>query len=151
MAAKAQIYSNALYEKYSGLNKPEQEFADELDATGLLWHRNPSAGGFHIPLLTEGDTGSFFPDFIVWKGKLAYCIDTKGKHLITEAVARKLFDICDGSKTKILVRLVVSGRQEQLRGKITKGGYTVWKMKSAGPTAIHVCSLDQAVAECLKT
>ena len=150
VASNAQTYSNALYEKYSGLNKPERDFANALDETELLWHRNPVAGGFHIPLLSEGDTSSFYPDFIVWKGSSIFCIDTKGKHLITEAVARKLFDIKDGSKSKIMVRLVITGRQDQLRGKITKGGFTVWKMKSAGPSAIHVGTLDQAVAECLK-
>ena len=143
-------FSNGLYEKYSDFNKPEGHFANALDSTGLLWHRNPVAGGFHIPLLSEGDTASFYPDFIVWKGKLVYCIDTKGKHLITEAVARKLFDIRDGGKTKILVRLVVEGRQDQLRGKIVKGGFTVWKMKSSGPTPIHVPTLDDSISECLK-
>lgn len=150
VAANAQSYSNALYEKYSGLNKPERDFANALDETGQLWHRNPVAGGFHIPLLSEGDTASFYPDFIVWKGKSIFCIDTKGKHLITDAIARKLFDIKDGKKSKIMVRLVVTGRQDHLRGKITKGGFTVWKMKSSGPSAIHMGTLAEAVAECLK-
>ncbi|MDR6523853.1 type III restriction enzyme [Variovorax paradoxus] len=143
-------YKNALYEKYAGLNAPERAFAATLDESGHLWHRNPVGGGFHIPLLSEGDTASFYPDFIVWKGKLIYCIDTKGKHLLTDAVARKLFDIKEDGKTKILVRLVVAGRQNELRGKTVKGGFTVWKMKTSGPAPIHVGTLEDAVKESLK-
>ena len=35
-------------------------------------------------LLSEGDTASFYPDFIVWKEDLIYCLDTKGGHLLTD-------------------------------------------------------------------
>jgi type III restriction enzyme len=143
-------FTNGLYERYSGLNKFELPFAQALDESGNTWHRNPSAGGFHIPLLSEGDTASFYPDFIVWKGNMVYCLDTKGSHLLSDAVARKLFDIQDGGKTKIHVRFITEGRQSQLRGSIAKGGYTVWKMKSGNPTPIHVDDLDKAVKECLK-
>ncbi|WP_444655408.1 hypothetical protein [Citrobacter portucalensis] len=34
-----------------------------------------------------------------------------------------------------------------MRGKATKGGYTVWKMKSGHPTPIYVADLDKAVRE----
>ncbi len=146
----APSFSNGLYERYSGFNKFELAFAQALDSIGNTWHRNPSAGGFHIPLLTEGETASFYPDFIAWKGNLVYCLDTKGSHLLSDAVARKLFDIQDSGKTKILVRFISEGRQSQLRGKVTKGGYTVWKMKGGNPTAIHVDNLEQAVKESLK-
>lgn len=147
---KAPSFTNGLYERYSGFNKFELEFAEELDKTGDTWHRNPSSGGFHIPLLSEGDTSSFFPDFIVWKGKSIYCLDTKGGHLLSDAVARKLFDIQDDGKGKILVRFISEGKQNELRGKALKGGYTVWKMKSGTPTPVHVSSFGKAVKECLK-
>lgn len=150
VSKNATVFQNGLYEKYSGLNKFEAPFADALDKTGLVWHRNPSAGGFHIPLLSEGDTASFYPDFIVWKGGLVYCLDTKGGHLLTDAVARKLFDIQEDGKTKLLVRFITEGKQTELRGKAIKGGYTVWKMKSGTPTPIYVADLDKAVKECLK-
>ncbi|HGV2891303.1 TPA: hypothetical protein ACNCHR_005048, partial [Escherichia coli] len=106
--------------------------------------------GFHIPLLTEGDTSSFYPDFLVWKSDLVYCLDTKGGHLLTAAVARKLFNIHEDGRSKILVRFITEGKQTELRGKATKGGYTVWKMKSGHPTPIYVADLDKAVRECLK-
>lgn len=143
-------FTNGLYARYAGFNKFELVFANALDKVGNTWHRNPSSGGFHIPLLSEGDTASFFPDFIVWKGKFVYCLDTKGGHLLTDAVARKLFDIQDEGKTKVLVRFITEGKQTELRGKAIKGGFTVWKMKSGTPTPVHVETLDKAVVECLK-
>ncbi len=146
----APSFKNSLYPRYAGLNKLEKPFADELDTAGFTWHRNPSSGGFHIPLLSEGDTGAFYPDFIVWKGNLVYCLDTKGAHLLTDAVARKLFDIQDDGKTKVLVRFISEGKQFELRGKAIKGGYTVWKMKAGTPTPVHVDSLAKAVKECLR-
>lgn len=149
-AKNATAFQNGLYEKYTGMNKFEGPFAAALDESGHTWHRNPSSGGFHIPLLSEGDTASFYPDFIVWKGGLVYCLDTKGGHLLTDAVARKLFDIQEDGKTKLLVRFITEGKQTELRGRAIKGGYTVWKMKSGTPTPIHVADLDKAVKECLR-
>ncbi|MFP2480526.1 hypothetical protein ACLEVE_23795, partial [Escherichia coli] len=68
----------------------------------------------------------------------------------TAAVARKLFNIHEDGRSKILVRFITEGKQTELRGKATKGGYTVWKMKSGHPTPIYVADLDKAVRECLK-
>lgn len=146
----APSFTNGLYERYSGFNKFEMPFAQALDESGHTWHRNPSAGGFHIPLLSEGDTASFYPDFIVWKGNMVYCLDTKGGHLLSDAVARKLFDIQEDGKTKVQVRFISEGKQTELRGKAIKGGHTVWKMKNGNPTAIHVDDFHKAVKECLK-
>jgi type III restriction enzyme len=146
----ATAFTNSLYERYTGFNKFELPFAKALDGVGLPWHRNPSGGGFYIPLLSEGDTSSFYPDFIVWKKGNIFCLDTKGGHLLSDAVARKLFDIKEDGKTKVQVRFISEGKQSELRGKAIKGGYTVWKMKSGSPTPIYVDTLDKAVTECLK-
>lgn len=147
----APTFTNGLYERYAGFNKFELPFAEELDKEGCTWHRNPSSGGFHIPLLSEGDTAAFYPDFVAWKGKNVYCLDTKGGHLLGEAVTRKLFDIKDhDGKVNVQVRFISEGNQKELRGKAIKGGYTVWKMKSGAPTAVHVPTLNKAVSECLK-
>ena len=146
----APAFKNALYERYSGFNKFELAFAKALDGNGVTWHRNPSSGGFFIPLLSEGDTASFYPDFIIWRKGLIFCVDTKGGHLLSDAVARKLFDIKEDGKSKLQVRFVTDGKQDELRGKVIKGGFTVWKMKSGSPTPIHVTSLEKAVAESLK-
>ena len=80
---------------------------------------------------------------------MVYCLDTKGSHLLSDAVARKLFDIQDGWKNLKMSLLFVS----QLRARPTwwaLHGYTVWKMKSGTPTPVHVDDLDKAVKECLK-
>lgn len=105
-------FEHALYEKYSGLNKFEAPFAEALDKSGNPWHRNLSSCGFHIPILTEGDTSYF----LVWKSDLVYCLDTKGDHLLTDAVARKLFNIHEDGRSKILVRFITEGKQAELRG-----------------------------------
>jgi type III restriction enzyme len=90
------------------------------------------------------------PDFIVWKNNTIYCLDTKGGHLLSDAVARKLFDIKEDGKTKVHVRFISEGRQSELRGKSIKGGYTVWKMKSGTPKPIHVADLKSAAEESLR-
>jgi type III restriction enzyme len=146
----APAFRNGVYERYSGFNKFELNFANAIDEGNLLWHRNPSSGGFFIPLLSEGNTGSFYPDFIVWKKNSLFCLDTKGSHLLTDAVARKLFDIKEDGKTKVQVRFISEGRQNELRGKAIKGGFTVWKMKSGTPSPVHVDDLSQAVVECVR-
>ena len=146
----AVAFDNGLYERYAGFNKFELPFAQALDTVGLPWHRNSSNGGFYIPLLSEGDTAAFFPDFIMWKGDKIFCLDTKGGHLLSDAVARKLFDIQEDGKTRIQVRFITEGKQTALRAKPLPGGYTVWKMKSGSPTAIHFDDLDKAIKECLK-
>ncbi|WP_394652466.1 DEAD/DEAH box helicase family protein [uncultured Sphingomonas sp.] len=147
---KAAAFNNSLYPRYAGLNKLELPFATALDEVGFPWHRNPSSGGFYIPLLSEGDTANFYPDFIVWKKGMVYCLDTKGAHLLTDAVARKLFDIQEDHKTKLMTRFITQGRQVALRGKALPGGFTVWKMKNGSPTPVHVSSLDAAVKESLR-
>jgi len=147
---KANAFDNSLYPKYSGLNKFELPFATALDKIGLPWHRNPSAGGFHIPLLSDGDTANFYPDFIVWKKGMVYCLDTKGSHLLSDAVARKLFDIQEDHKTRLRTRFISEGKQAALKAKPLPGGYTVWKMKSGSPTPVYVKSLEEAVVECLR-
>jgi type III restriction enzyme len=146
----APAFKNGLYERYSGFNRFELAFAMALDGARQVWHRNPSSGGFYIPLLSEGDTASFYPDFIVWKKGDIFCLDTKGGHLLSAAVARKLFDIKENGRTKLQVRFISEGKQSELRGKAIKGGYTVWKMKSGSPTPIYVQNLESAVNESLK-
>lgn len=51
--------------------------------------------------------------------------ETKGTHLLTDAVARKLFDIQEDGKTRIQVRFVTECKQTELRGNIAKGGLTI--------------------------
>ena len=108
--AKLVGFKNALHEGYSDLNGFERSFAEALDRTRRVWCRNPSQGGFTIPLLDRGNTRNFSPDFLVWVDGLVVAIDTKGDHLITEDAGRKLFfieKIEDGPE--LVIRLVTQG------------------------------------------
>lgn len=102
--------------------------------------------------MTPGDTGSFRPDFIVWSGKKVFCLDTKGKHLLSEAVARKLFDVYDPETElpALHVRLISKGKQDALGAKATGNGYTVWKMKNGAVVPLHVSTIGDAVETCVK-
>src|SRR5690606_14857594 len=62
--AKLVKYSYALHEGYSGMNDLEKAFATALDKTKKSWCRNPSQGGYEIPLLDRGSTRTFNPDFL---------------------------------------------------------------------------------------
>ena len=117
----------------------------------MIWHRNPVSGGWSIPLLTPGDTTNFFPDFLAWKGNKVFAIDTKGKHLLSEALLRKMFDIGDGDKSRVQVRFVVKGKQDTLNGRTTtKEGYTVWRINNNQTVGVYRETMAKAVAECLK-
>lgn len=144
-------FNNSLYPQYGKMNAEELAFAQGLDAACVTWHRNPVSGGYSIPLLSPGDTANFFPDFIAWKGTKIFAIDTKGKHLLTDALLRKMFDIRDDDKPRMHVRFVVKGRQEQIGGKtISKEGFTIWRVRNNQTKPIHVDTMAKAVAECLK-
>lgn len=144
-------FNNSLYPQYGKLDTEEAAFARGLDAAGVTWHRNPVSGGWSIPLLTPGDTANFFPDFLAWKGNKVFAIDTKGKHLLTDALIRKMFDISDGEKTRVHVRFVVKGKQDTLNGRtVSKDGYTVWRVKNNQTVPVYKDTMAKAVAECLK-
>ncbi len=147
----AHKFQNSLYPLYGKMNGEELAFAKALDAVGVTWHRNPSSGGFSIPLLSPGDTANFYPDFLAWKGKMVFALDTKGKHLLTDALARKMFDIYADKTIRMHVRFIVKGRQDVIGGKsIVKEGYTVWRTKSNQPKPFFADTIEKAVAECLK-
>jgi len=151
---KSMSFKNSLFEKYSGLNKLEQAFAialdnfaeNEMPAETILWHRNPSSeGGYKIPLIDDGQTDNFYPDFIVWRGDLVFCLDTKGGHILSDAVRRKLFDIKEGRTTKVMTRFISKGKQNRVDTKSSNEGYTVWKAKNNKEMAFYCDDLDEAV------
>lgn len=147
----AMSFTNSLYPHYGKMGAEEAAFARGLDAANVTWHRNPVSGGYSIPLLTPGDTANFFPDFLAWKGNKVYAIDTKGRHLLTDALLRKMFDISDGEKNRIHVRFVVKGKQDSLNGRtLSKEGYTIWRVKNNQTVAVYKDTMAKTVAECLK-
>lgn len=93
---KVRSYTNSLHAEYNGLNDFEALVAEELDALGQRWCRNPvGKDGYKIPIQELGsDTIWFYPDFLLWNAAgEVWAIDPKGKHLIEAAVANKLLDL----------------------------------------------------------
>ena len=149
--AKAKPFSNALHEAYD-LNDLEQAIAEEIDATGLDWCRNPVNGGFSLPLLDKGDTRRFFPDFLVWKDGFVFALDPKAPMLVQSDAGRKLLDVHDGDgKRKLLVRLIAVGRWNEQNQRTGTKGFTVWALSRGGKLKPRcVATAAEAVEAALK-
>jgi type III restriction enzyme len=146
----AEKFNNAVHAAYSGLNITlELPFARELDKTRLRWCRNPSQSGFPILLLTPGQSKTFYPDFLVWKGKYVYAIDTKGEHILQSELGRKLLAISPPAKSRLslIVRLVSPGKWDKAPQRISGEGFTVWALGNANALKpIHCATLAEAVS-----
>lgn len=144
-------FKNALHDGYSGLNALELAFARALETTRLTWCRNPSRSGFPIPLLTRGQTRSFYPDFLVWRSTNVFAIDTTGQHLLAEKTSRKLFNISPGkSKQRLLVRLVSQGRWNERVEQLDKAGYTVWSLRQDRDLGYsHFDTISDSIKACI--
>jgi type III restriction enzyme len=149
-------FRNAVHQGYSesDLNPLERKFAEALDKSKKPWCRNPSRGGFEIPLLDRGATKTFNPDFLVWGDKRVVAIDTKGDHLIVEDAGRKLLyieTVGDGS-ARLEIRLVTLGKW-QAAGQIARlarsPGYTVWALKNGKPHPTFCNDVAKAVQTCI--
>jgi type III restriction enzyme len=147
---KATEFNYSLHPKYSDFNVLELDFAKELDKTKKLWFRNPPRGLFDIPLLDEGGTNNFNPDFLVWTRGKIFAIDTKGDHLIVSDAGRKLFSLDKrGKGPDLIIKLVTKGGWNEGRSKINDEGYTVWYVKN-GMVARNYCrTLKLCVEDCL--
>jgi len=150
----AHPFSYALHDAYSGLNKSlELPFANELDRSKLTWCRNPSRSGYGIPLLTPGQSKSFYPDFLVWKGNDVFALDTTGEHILESKLGRKLLAIDPHrkSKTKLLVRLVSRGHWNDHPQRESAEGFTVWSLGHANSLLpIHVRTITDAIKTALR-
>jgi type III restriction enzyme len=155
--AKMVRFRNALHEGYSDLNIFERTFAEALDRTRRVWCRNPSQGGFSIPLLDRGSTRSFRPDFLVWVDNYVIAIDPKGDDLFNEDAGRKVFSIDKMEEApELVIRLVTEGGRQSsptgLFGKISgTDGYTVWMLGQGRPHGIHCPNVSAAFDVCLRT
>ncbi len=62
-----------------------------------------------FPSLKQSGNDTFYPDFIVWAHGDVYVIDTKGSHLLADAM-RKLVRVRQApGRPRIQVRFVVEG------------------------------------------
>ncbi|MBR0869640.1 DEAD/DEAH box helicase family protein [Bradyrhizobium tropiciagri] len=154
--AKLTLFKNAIHRGYSGLNNDERPFAEALDKTKRVWCRNPSQGGFSIPLLDHGNTRTFSPDFLVWLDKVVFALDTKGDHLITEDAGRKLFDIEPIEDGLLLViRLITRGEWSiaptgEFNKRSGSTGHTVWRLRNGRIQPTHTETIAEAIEACLQ-
>lgn len=124
-------YKNSIHPAYSGLNPDEAECAEAIDALGWPWYRNPSNGGFSLPLLQPGTKRSFFPDFIVWTDTAVWLIDPKGDHLIKDDAGRKLIAVENApGQLPLKVCLITQGTWDRLFNKLNSDGVTAWRLKA---------------------
>ncbi|RHW34810.1 hypothetical protein D1B31_19270 [Neobacillus notoginsengisoli] len=146
-----QHFENALHSKYSGLNSLELEFARAIDKEGYPWSRNPSNGGYFIPLLHKGTSRNFFPDFLVWKDNKIYALDPKGENLIVQDAGKKLLDIRDfEGDLDIAVRLFTKGKwTDSPIEKSNESGYTVWSLRAGKVWARPFDTVEEAVKAAL--
>jgi len=144
-------FKYALHKGYSDLNPSlELPFARAIDDEKFPWMRNPTNGGFAIPLLDKGDTRNFYPDFLVWKDKTVFALDTKGDLLIDKDAGRKLLDIRDEKGARrVIVRLISKGTWQDTKRRRSDVGYTVWYIKSGQIKPRHCISNQDAVRACL--
>jgi type III restriction enzyme len=124
------VFKNALHEAYGDLNAQELECARALDTLGWRWCRNPSPGGYALPLLKSGGNQRFFPDFVVWTDRTIWLIDPKGDHLIRDAAAVKLIapDHMPGQRP-VRVCLITEGKWDA-QFSVSPGGVTVWRLQA---------------------
>lgn len=150
--SKEDRFKHAGHSSYSGLNPLERDFAKALDRTKLPWVRNPSQSGFSIPLFTKGQTRNFYPDFLVWKGKTIYALDTTGQHLLGEKTATKLLTIKKKrGLPEFRVALVSEDQWNEKVRRVGKGGYTVWALGPAQDLRHHHYeTVDEALVAALK-
>lgn len=145
-------FNHALHEGYSDLNPDEEDVARLLDSVGHPWCRNPSSGGFSIPLLDRGRTRNFFPDFLVWKDDAIFALDPKGEPYLATDAGRKLLAIRDDSGNKrVVVRLITRGRWdvENLR-PLSQSGFSAWSLTNTGKIrARHKPNLAEVIDSCL--
>ena len=145
-------FKNAVHEGYSDLNPLEIAFAKALDATTLTWCRNPSRSGYAIPLISIGSTSNFYPDFLAWKGKDVFALDTTGPHLLLQKTGQKLLAITPPTSGggRLLVRLISPGKWSPKVDQEDAIGYTVWGQKPDGTLrATFAESVEDAVEKAL--
>lgn len=123
-------FKNALHEGYDGLNDLERRFARALDETGAPWARNRSQTGYKIPLVSQGQTVWFFPDFLVWIGDTVICVDTKASHILEGDARRKLLSVEPHKdiSTRVVVKFITEGTWKTDGTRDSTDGFSIWEL-----------------------
>jgi type III restriction enzyme len=104
-------------------------------------------------LLSPGQSNAFYPDFLAWKGKNVFALDTKGEHILESELGRKLLAIDPNpkAKAKLLVRLISMGHWDDHPQRVSGDGFTVWALgHSNALKPIHSATMAEAVKICLR-
>ncbi len=145
-------FKRATHTKYSkaDLNTDEQEFAEALDrVTGALWCRNPTTAnqGYGLPLPKKvGDSSTFYPDFLIWKGNKCWAVDTTGRFLLDEKVRGKLIAL-GTPKMALVVRGEVDLGSGSREGK--EGWSLILGRPNLKPVVEHSDDLGALIKELL--
>ena len=129
--SKNTSFTNSIHPAYSGLNQDELTCAIALDALGWTWCRNPSNGGFALPLLQPGTKRNFFPDFIAWTDSAIWLLDPKGDHLIRDDAGRKIIAVDNvAGQLPLKVCLMTQGTWDASFNKLNTDGVTAWRLRA---------------------
>lgn len=151
-------FDRAAHADYSrnDFNKDEAPFARAIDRVkGVTWARNPTteSQGYGVPLPKKvGDSSTFYPDFLIWKGKgkdeECWAVDTTGRHLLDAKVRGKLFAL-ESPKMALVVRGTVDLKTGSREGK--DGWSLVLPRPNLDPIVEYSDDLDALVAMLLKS
>jgi type III restriction enzyme len=151
-------FDRAAHAEYSrnDFNKDEAPFARAIDRLkGVTWARNPTteSQGYGVPLPKKvGDSSTFYPDFLIWKGKgkdeACWAVDTTGRHLLDAKVRGKLFAL-ESPKMALVVRGTVDLKTGSREGK--DGWSLVLPRAAMDPIIEHSDDLDELVAMLLES
>jgi type III restriction enzyme len=130
-------FDYSVHQYYSNLNPLELEAARVIDSLRLDWTRNPVFSGYGIPLLSQGFTKKFYPDFLVWvDDDTVLAIETTGKDLLSDKLDRKLFTIENFSVEEAKKHAQIIPPSKIIVGVITTtnvwGKYKVYRMDENG-------------------
>ena len=111
--------------------------------------RNPSRSGYGIPLMTLGQSRTFYPDFLAWTDDTVFGLDTKGGHIIQGELGRKLLAIAPHprAKRRLAIRLISPGHWSSASTRESGEGFTVWSLGAGNALKpMQTTSVSEAVA-----
>lgn len=119
----------------------------------MTWCRNPLRSGFGIPLLSSGQSSNFYPDFLAWKAKNIFALDTKGEHILR----KRRLPQAPGHRAKSQgegqgpVRMISWGHWDDHPQRVSADGFTVSALGHANALKpIHCATMAEAVKTCLR-
>jgi type III restriction enzyme len=145
-------FNNSLHKYYSNLNPIEYDCARMIDELGYDWVRNPVFIGFGIPLLSQGFTKKFYPDFLIWiDDDTLVAVETTGKELLKDKLDRKLFSIKSFDLELVPVgQKIIPPRKVKVGVIVTTEIYGKYRVYWIGESGELVSSRIMEMEECIR-